>query len=127
VEKEIQVVKNYGSEIPIIKGRADEIQQVFVNIIQNAIQAMGKRGVLTISSFVKNGNLLIEFSDTGVGIPTENMERIFDPFFSTMRDHQKTGLGLSISKRIVEDHGGKIHVDSKPGKGSKFTISLPLK
>lgn len=105
----------------------DQIQQVFINIILNAAEAMTTKGALTIRSFLApdGHSISITFSDTGPGIPESNRERIFDPFFTT-KEHG-TGLGLSISYGIIEQHGGSISVDSRPGKGATFTVQLPIR
>jgi len=108
--------------IPAIRGDAEEIEQVFVNLIQNAIEAMPNGGTLTIRTLQKNNKPMVEISDTGKGIPPEIAESIFDPFFSTR--HEGTGLGLSIAYRIVREHGGDIKVTSELGKGSTFRITF---
>jgi two-component system NtrC family sensor kinase len=104
----------------------DQIQQVFINLILNASDAMADGGKLMIDTNLTQNKDYIEvkFTDTGVGIPDEVKAKIFDPFFTT-KGHG-TGLGLSISYGIIERHGGKISVDSKPGKGTIFTIHLPV-
>jgi len=104
------------------------IQQVLINLIINAVHAMGKGGVLTITGFKQNGGGMFCFQvqDTGTGIPEENVKKIFDPFFTTKDIGVGTGLGLSTSHGIVEQHGGKIEVISEPGKGTTFTVVLPV-
>ena len=103
-----------------------QLLQVFVNLILNAIQAMPEGGDLWIKTGQENGRVKIAIRDNGCGIPEENIDRIFDPFFSTKDPGQGTGLGLSVSYGIIHDHGGKIEVESKTGVGSEFTILLPL-
>ena len=105
----------------------DQIQQVFINIILNAAEAMTKGGTLTIGSRMSDDGefINISFTDTGPGISEVHREKIFDPFFTT-KEHG-TGLGLSISYGIIEQHGGTISVESSIGKGSVFTIQLPVK
>jgi PAS domain S-box-containing protein len=104
---------------------AHQIQQVLVNLILNAIQAMEKGGALTIHTFVEDcGGISVEVKDTGVGISKSNLRKIFDPFFSTKSEG--TGLGLSISLKILENHGAAIDVESEEGKGSTFTIRFPV-
>ncbi len=103
-----------------------QIQQVLFNIIRNACAAMPKGGELRVSTARlagDNGHVRVEVEDTGRGIPKEYLQRIFDPFFSMQREG--TGLGLAISRKIVENHGGRIEVKSKPGKGTRFAIVLP--
>ena len=108
-------------QIPAIKGDPDELQEVFVNLIQNALDAMPEGGELTLRSFKDDGgHVVIEVADTGKGIPEENREKIFDPFYSTR--HEGVGLGLSIVYRIVREHGGDIKVDSTVGRGSTFRL-----
>jgi PAS domain S-box-containing protein len=103
---------------------AHQIQQVLVNLILNAIQAMGKGGALTIRTFVEDGGGIgVEVKDTGIGISESNLRKIFDPFFSTKSEG--TGRGLSISLKILENHGATIDVESEEGKGSTFTIHFP--
>jgi len=112
--------------LPQIKGNPDRLQQVFLNILTNACHAMPKGGSLTVKTSVEvSRNVCITISDTGVGIPPEDITRIFDPFFTTKEPLKGTGLGLSIAYRIVKEHGGMIRVKSEVGKGSTFTIHLP--
>jgi two-component system NtrC family sensor kinase len=113
-------------DIPEVLVDPDQIQQVFVNIILNAAEAMTKGGVLTVTSATSRTgeSLVIRIADTGPGISEEVRERIFDPFYTT-KEHG-TGLGLSISYGIIEQHGGTISVESCPGKGSTFIIQLPV-
>ena len=119
----IKLVKELNP-VPQINGNANQLSQVAINIIQNAVKAMPKGGTLTIKTFKDDAGVNVEFSDTGEGIPKENLEKIFDPFFTTHAE--STGLGLSISYKIVREHGGSIKVSSEAGKGSIFTVSLPL-
>lgn len=106
--------------IPTIKGNIQEIEQIFVNLVQNAIEAMPEGGKLEIKTYPQWGRVAVEISDTGKGIPKELQEKIFDPFFSTR--HEGTGLGLSIAYRIIREHGGDIKVTSEVGKGTTFTV-----
>lgn len=124
--KSVTVNKNFG-EIPEITCAPSQINQVFLNLITNAVQAMpGEKGTITLTSRVDGEGVAVEVQDDGSGIPPEVMSRIFDPFFTTKEIGKGTGLGLSISYKIVEQHGGKISVESKPGMGTKFTVWLPL-
>jgi signal transduction histidine kinase len=111
-----------------IKGVKSKLEEVFVNIIVNAIHAMNGRGTLTIRSWPdeEEENIYIQISDTGQGISEEDMKNIFEPFFTTKEVGEGTGLGLSVSQRIVSDHNGEIDVESEVGKGTTFTITLPL-
>jgi signal transduction histidine kinase len=128
-KKLIQLVKNYNKELPPINIDKEQIKQVFLNILLNAIEATPENGTVTVKTrhFVKPGGrpyLQIEFTDTGSGIPSEKLEEIFNPFFTTKRTG--SGLGLSISHQIVQDHQGYIEVESELGKGASFFINLPL-
>jgi two-component system, NtrC family, sensor kinase len=122
----IQINKNYGS-IPRISCYPNQINQVFMIILVNAIQAIVGPGTISIRTYSSDGRVFIEFSDTGVGIPPENLSRIFDPGFTTKGVKVGTGLGLSIASRIVSDHSGRIEVSSTPGRGSSFLVVLPVK
>ncbi|MBI5188587.1 MAG: HAMP domain-containing protein [Nitrospirae bacterium] len=120
----ITTIENYG-EIPHISGDENQLKQVFLNVINNAIFAMPKGGNITINTDVKDGQVYIDISDTGIGIPEEIMHRIFEPFFTTKQE-RGTGLGLSISYRIIQSHGGRINVESEEGKGTRFIITFPV-
>ncbi len=124
----IQIVKKLDSFLPFVQANAGQLKQVFMNIIVNAAEAMHGNGTLTIRTFPSTGRktVLVEFTDTGEGIPAENLTRIFDPFFTTKEVGKGTGLGLATSYGIVEDHGGKIGVKSQVGQGTTFTIELPV-
>ena len=102
-----------------------KISRVFNNLIKNAFDALEKGGQLVISSREINGNVEMEFSDTGTGMTEDTMKRLWVPFFTTKA--KGMGFGLSICKRIIEAHGGKISVVSNLGKGTVFTVSFPLK
>jgi two-component system, NtrC family, sensor kinase len=124
--KMITVNKHLG-EIPEITCAPSQINQVFLNLITNAVQAMPQeRGTLTLTTRAENGGIAVEVADNGSGIPPDVLPKIFDPFFTTKEIGKGTGLGLSISYKIVEQHGGKISVESQPGTGTKFTVWLPL-
>jgi two-component system NtrC family sensor kinase len=124
--RNIRIERQLHENLPEILCDSDQIQQVFVNIILNAAEAMTGGGTLTIQSTLQGDgqSVTILFNDTGPGIPEDRRERIFDPFYTT-KEHG-TGLGLSISYGIVEQHGGTITVESTVGKGSTFTIQLPV-
>jgi two-component system NtrC family sensor kinase len=115
-------------ELPNIRGDSDKLQQVFVNIIVNALQSMSEGGELTVGTrLTENSKFVeIEISDTGCGIPQEHLSKLFDPFFSTKTTGEGTGLGLSVSLGIVQRHNGNIDVESKVGEGSTFIIRLPI-
>jgi two-component system NtrC family sensor kinase len=124
----VEIVRQYQQGLPEIFVDPNQIMQVFANIIMNAVDAMKGQGRMTIETAVTEDHRYVEirFSDTGDGIPPEVMERVFDPFFTTKGVGQGTGLGLSVSHGIVEMHGGTIKVRSILGKGTTFTISLPV-
>ncbi|WKZ17718.1 MAG: ATP-binding protein [Candidatus Jettenia sp. CY-1] len=123
----IEVVNNLVNDVDLIDGNANQLQQVFINVILNAQQAMPKGGHLFISTRRTKGRVVeAEFKDTGCGIAEEHMERIFEPFFTTKMDWKGTGLGLSICYDIVKRHNGNIMVSSQMGKGTIFTIILPV-
>ena len=123
--KRIQVIRREMPPVPQVMADFSQIQQVFVNLVVNAVQATGEDGKLTITTSGEDGRVKIAFEDTGVGIPPENMQKLFTPFFTTKSDVKGVGLGLSVSYGIVERHGGKIEVQSEVGKGSTFTVLLP--
>ncbi|MEK6777019.1 MAG: ATP-binding protein [bacterium] len=104
----------------------DQLLQVFMNLILNAIDAMKSGGALTIKTFRDKGWVRIDFTDTGIGIPEGNLEKIFEPFFTTKEVGQGSGLGLSVSYGIIENFKGRIEVDSTVGKGSAFRVFLPV-
>jgi two-component system NtrC family sensor kinase len=115
-------------ELPPVVADRSQFQQVFINILMNAVQAMNERGTITIKTRHKSADNSVEvaISDTGKGIPPEDIGRIFDPFFTTKAGGHGTGLGLSIAYGIVTTHGGHISVQSEVGKGSTFTIRVPV-
>jgi two-component system, sporulation sensor kinase E len=119
----VEVIERYASDVPDVMADPEQLKQVFVNLISNAVQAMPEGGTLTIESGSENGFVFVRFSDTGAGIPDEVLSRIFDPFVS-MRD-DGTGLGLTIVHRIVDDHDGHMEVASEQGLGTTFTVWLP--
>ncbi len=124
----IQIIKKLDPFLPFVRGSSGQLKQVFMNIIVNAAEAMHGSGILTITtlSSMDRKKVFVEFTDTGEGIPEENLTRIFDPFFTTKDVGKGTGLGLATSYGIVEEHGGKISVKSKVGEGTTFTIELPI-
>ncbi len=127
--KMILLQKKYQAQPDTVRGDDAQLQQVFMNLLLNAIEAMGANGVLTVGTEITDGEkaariLKIYIQDSGVGIPTENLTRLFEPFFTTKKNG--TGLGLAISRRIMQEHHGAIEVQSETGKGSMFTLSLPV-
>jgi signal transduction histidine kinase len=123
--KMISLQRNYQAAPDTVRGDDAQLQQVFMNLLLNAIEAMGANGVLTVSTEItEDKQLQIQISDTGTGIARENLARLFELFFTTKKDG--TGLGLAISKRIALEHHGAIEVRSEIAKGSTFTLSLPV-
>jgi len=121
----IQIVKEYG-EIPKVKCRASHINQVFMNILVNAIQAIQGEGEIRINTSLKQDSVRIMICDNGKGIPPGDVGKIFNPGFTTKGVGVGTGLGLSICHQIVEEHLGTISVSSRPGAGTTFMIELPV-
>ncbi len=126
--KLISLQRHYQAEPDTVRGDDAQLQQVFMNLLLNALEAMGTNGVLTVKTETVKGErserqLRVNIQDTGVGIAPENLEHLFEPFFTTKKNG--TGLGLAISQRIVLEHRGVIHAYSDPGKGSRFSLSLP--
>ena len=105
---------------------AQQIEQVLINLVGNAIQAMKNGGTVRINLSKAENSIALSVQDNGVGIPEKNLQRIFDPFFTTKPEGEGTGLGLSVSFGIITRHRGQISVDSKPGLGTTFTILLPI-
>jgi two-component system NtrC family sensor kinase len=122
---QIQVVKHLGETLPAVRGSANKLQQVFLNLFLNARDAMPGGGLLEVRTGAHNGSVEIEVVDTGAGIPREHIHRIFDPFFTTKASGRGTGLGLSVSYGIIKEHSGKIDVRSTPGKGTSFHVEFP--
>jgi len=121
----INIIKNYG-QIPLIECYPGPLNQVFMNILSNAIDAIDDKGTITISTSIKAGIVHISIKDTGRGIHENLKEKIFEPFYTTKEVGRGTGLGLSISHGIIEKHKGAIDFKSEPGKGSEFIVSLPI-
>ncbi len=115
-----------GESLPPIEGNVGELEQVFINLLINAQNAMPKGGRLKVSAQALGDTIEVRFADTGVGIPPELLERIFTPFFTTRSDEGGTGLGLAVSYGIIERHQGQITVESTVGKGTTFILRLPI-
>jgi two-component system NtrC family sensor kinase len=122
---QIQIVKQLGQTLPPVRGSANKLQQVFLNLFLNARDAMPSGGMLEVRTAAHNGSVEVEIADTGAGIPREHIHRIFDPFFTTKATGRGTGLGLSVSYGIIKEHAGKIDVRSTPGKGTSFHVEFP--
>ncbi len=126
--RRIEIELHFDPEVPALVLDKDKMRQVFMNLIMNAQQAIGKEGRISIQTSLDadRRHVRVSVADTGVGINPRDLPRIFDPFFTTKSPGEGTGLGLSVSYGIVKDHGGEILVESEPGKGSVFTVLLPL-
>ncbi|MCX5720170.1 MAG: ATP-binding protein, partial [Nitrospirae bacterium] len=126
----ITIEQNLDESLPSVKADASQLQQVFLNMILNAADAMDGKGTFTVYTrkVVEDGKSFaeVEFTDSGHGISSENMAKLFEPFFTTKPVGKGTGLGLAVSHGIVQEHGGKILVKSKVGEGSSFFVRLPL-
>ena len=122
----VEVVRSYG-DVPQIECSPSQLNQVFLNLLTNAGQAIGDSGRIYLHTTAEDDAVTVRIVDSGCGMDEELRSRIFEPFFTTKPVGQGTGLGLSIVFRIIEDHGGHIEVHSAPGKGSAFTIRLPLR
>jgi two-component system NtrC family sensor kinase len=125
----IEIIKNFQEDLPMMIIDASQIERVIMNIIINAAEAMEGEGVLilTTRSTPDQSHVELIFQDTGPGISEADIEKIFDPFFTTKDVGHGTGLGLAISYGVVKAHNGRISVESEPGKGTKFTVWLPVK
>jgi PAS domain S-box-containing protein len=113
-------------DLPLIRCYPQQINQVLMNLLVNAAQALVEKGQITVRSRQENGDVIVEIADNGCGIPPENLNKIFEPFFTTKEVGKGTGLGLSLSYNIVEKHGGKIEVESEVGVGTLFRVRLPI-
>jgi two-component system NtrC family sensor kinase len=125
LKNRISVVKYY-EEIPPIRCHPNQVNQVFMNLLVNAAQAIREKGEIRLRTFVEDGMVAVSVQDNGVGIPEKNLANIFDPGFTTKGVGIGTGLGLSICFKIAQDHGGRIDVESQVGKGTTFTLRLPV-
>ncbi|MGH8459315.1 MAG: sensor histidine kinase, partial [Nevskiales bacterium] len=126
IKDRVEVVKNYG-QVPQIQCAPSQVNQIFLNLITNATQAIGSGGgQIRLTTRATGGEVQIVFEDTGCGMTPEIMSKIYEPFFTTKEIGKGTGLGLSIVYQIIEEHHGRIEVHSEPGKGSRFTVTLPI-
>ena len=125
IKNRVEVVKNYG-QLPRLNCYAGRLSQVFLNILNNAQQAIDGPGKIEIATRVEGEEIFVAIADSGSGIEEEHLQRLFEPTFTTKPAGAGTGLGLSITKQIVEEHGGRIVVDSVVGEGTTFTVVLPL-
>jgi PAS domain S-box-containing protein len=123
---QIEIIRSYEPDAPRVYGNAGKLQQVFTNLLLNARDAIPEGGSIKLATLsAEDGSLTIEVTDTGIGIAPENVAKIYDPFFTTKGVGRGTGLGLAVSYGIVQEHAGRISVDSTPGRGTTFRITLP--
>jgi signal transduction histidine kinase len=125
--KGISTSLNYAEDLPLIPAVPDQIKQVLLNLITNAADASAQQGgEIAITTRQIDGRVAVAIQDFGIGIEPENIDLIFQPFYTTKSSTMGTGLGLSICHGIIQKHGGEIRVESRPGEGSTFTVLLPL-
>jgi two-component system phosphate regulon sensor histidine kinase PhoR len=124
---QLELILDMPANLPPVMGDEDRVEQVLVNVIHNAIKFTPPKGKITISSLVEDDHVLISVSDTGIGIPADDLPRIFERFYKVdqARSGGGTGLGLAIAKHIVQAHGGRIWAESEEGKGTTVAFSLP--
>jgi len=123
VNKRIEVVRAYARHDAVVADRT-QLKQVFLNLFLNSIQAMERPGCITVSTASEDGHLSVVIADTGTGIAKEHLPRVFDPFYTTKPEG--TGLGLSVVHSIVREHGGRVLMDSAPGRGTTVELQLPI-
>lgn len=124
-EKDIKVIKNFSDGMPGVPAYVGDINQVWTNLIDNAISALEKNGILTVETSKDDKNITISIIDNGTGISKEVMPHIFEPFFTTKKVGEGTGMGLDIIKRIIKNHKGEVKVKSEPGR-TEFSVCIPL-
>lgn len=122
----VKIAKALTEGLPSVRGNANQLQQVLMNLMINAQQAMAEGGTVTLTTQSVPGGVEVRVSDTGPGIPKEIQQKIFEPFFTTKPVGKGTGLGLSVSYGIIKDHGGQVQLESGPGKGATFILSFPV-
>ena len=122
----VVVEREYDHRIPQIPTDRNQLAQVFVNLVKNAIDAMPRGGTLTVVSLLREDRVAVSIKDTGHGMRPDQLEKVFLPFFTTKEPGKGTGLGLSVSYSIIQNFGGAFYVDSALGEGSTFTVELPL-
>jgi len=127
----VKVKIDLDPNLPDMVGSEDQLQQVFMNLVSNAAEAVevvgGGQLRITTRHSLREDKLLVDFEDTGIGIPESNLSKLFEPFFTTKKKGKGVGLGLSVAYGIIQEHGGSIHVKSREGKGTKFSVRFPLK
>jgi two-component system NtrC family sensor kinase len=126
--EKVEIVRHYRSDLPVIQADPAQLQQVFINLLNNAAESMEAGGVITLATRpLGDDSIEIKVSDTGCGIPEENQGKLFTPFFTTKVPGKGTGLGLSIIYGIIKMHRGQISVQSQVGLGTTFTVTLPIR
>jgi signal transduction histidine kinase len=125
-QSRVELLRDYAEGLPRVYANAGQLQQVFTNLLLNARDAIPDGGSITLRTAVSDLDAVsVEVADTGIGIAPENVARIYDPFFTTKGVGRGTGLGLAVSYGIVQEHSGHIAVESAPGRGTTFRITLP--
>ena len=124
--RKIEIVLDLAADLPVVHGDVNQLEQVMLNLAINACEAMPEGGKLSIGTTTANGRIRLQVADTGHGIKPTDLEHIFEPFFSTKPVGKGTGLGLSVSYGIVQEHGGELEVDSQEGRGTTFTVAIPV-
>ena len=123
----IEISKDFQSELPIIESDQSQLQQVFLNLINNAIDAVEKDGLIEVKTRKKDSQIVVAIKDNGPGVAEEHLKKVFDPFFTTKETGKGIGLGLSVSYNIIKKLGGTIKVESKISEGAVFSVKLPIK
>jgi two-component system, sporulation sensor kinase E len=125
-QNNITVETSFAEDCPLVHADVDQICQVLINLVMNAIHAMPNGGTMRLVLAPDRDMVKLTVADTGQGMPEEVIAKVFEPFFTTKEFGKGTGLGLTVVKGIIEEHNGAIHVESEPGKGTTFTICLPI-
>lgn len=123
--KHVRFGRHYAANLPLIQAKEGDLHQVWINLLDNAIDASDGQGEICVHTFVDGNHVVVEVRDQGSGIPAHIMPHIFEPFFTTKAQGVGTGLGLEIAKRVVDEHNGSIEVHSQPGE-TRFTVRLPI-
>jgi len=127
IKNRIEIIKEYDQNFPFIEGFGGQLNQVFMNILDNACYSIKEAGKIYIRLKKSEDNVIIEFEDTGTGMNSEQLEKVFEPFYTTKAVGEGSGMGMSISYKVIQNHNGSITLDSQLGKGTVFKIQLPIK